>query len=244
MKSLSGKKKNGTENKAGGRCTDAPALSAKELAEGLYSILVPLWPDARPLLHYGSDFELLVSVILSAQCTDEQVNRVTPALFRRWPDAAAMAGATQKQMEDMIHSVGFFRTKAQHLREMSRILVDDFGGRVPLCMDKLLELPGVGRKTANLVYSACSGGPGIIVDTHVARVCRRTGLCENDDPGLCEKRIAAALPEAEWTAFSHAVNRHGKFVCRARNPACTAGGECPVFKLCARKGLKGKAAPD
>lgn len=232
MKSVSGQRERGPAARRKGR----EETERTALAEGLYRVLVPIWPDARPLLHYKSDFELLVSVILSAQCTDEQVNRVTPALFERWPDARAMAQATQAQMEGMIHSVGFFRTKAEHLIEMSKILVKDYGGAVPLTMDELLGLPGVGRKTANLVYSACAGGPGIIVDTHVARVCLRTGLCENDDPALCEKRIAAALPEEKWTAFSHAVNRHGKFVCRARKPACECGEECPAADICAHAG--------
>ena len=127
----------------------------KEKAQAIYAILAPLWPDARPLLAYSSDFELLVSVILSAQCTDEQVNRVTPALFARWPDAAALARATPVEVETMIHSVGFFRTKAAHLVATAGLLVERHGGAVPLSMEELLALPGVGRKTANLVYSAC-----------------------------------------------------------------------------------------
>ena len=213
----------------------------KGRAEAVYAILAPLWPDARPLLAYSSDFELLVSVILSAQCTDEQVNRVTPALFRRWPDAAALAGATAAEVEAMIHSVGFFRTKAAHLVATARLLVERHGGAVPLSMEELLALPGVGRKTANLVYSACSGEPGIIVDTHVARVVTRLGLAEKDEPALCERRIASYIPREEWTRFSHAVNRHGKFVCRARKPACEADSglaPCPLFELCPRMGLK------
>lgn len=215
-------------------------MGQKRRALAVYAILAPLWPDARPLLAYSSDFELLVSVILSAQCTDEQVNKVTPALFARWPDAAALAKATPGEVESMIHSVGFFRTKAAHLVAMASLLVERHGGAVPLSMEELLALPGVGRKTANLVYSACSGGPGIIVDTHVARVVTRLGLSEKDDPALCEKRIASYIPKEEWTRFSHAVNRHGKYVCRARKPACEEGSElgpCPLFSLCPRLGL-------
>lgn len=210
-------------------------------AEEAYAILGPLWPDARPLLEYRSDFELLVAVILSAQCTDEQVNRATPALFARWPDAASLAEASQAEVEAMIHSVGFFRTKAAHLLSMARLLVERHGGQVPSSMEELLALPGVGRKTANLVYSATTGGAGIIVDTHVARVSFRLGLSETDDPGLCERRIASYLPKESWTSFSHAVNRHGKFVCRARRPACVEGsglGPCPLLGLCPRVGLR------
>jgi endonuclease III len=222
----------------------------RKRAQAIYAILAPLWPDARPLLAYSSDFELLVSVILSAQCTDEQVNRVTPALFERWPDAAALAKARPDEVEGMIHSVGFFRTKAAHLVAMAGLLVERHEGAVPLSMEALLDLPGVGRKTANLVYSACSGGPGIIVDTHVARVVTRLGLSEKDEPALCEKRIASLIPREKWTRFSHAVNRHGKFVCRARKPACEEGSglaPCPLFELCPRLGFaprpKRKASP-
>jgi len=205
--------------------------------DAVYELLAPLWPDARPLLHYSTCFELLCAVMLSAQCTDEQVNKVTPLLFSRWPDAASMAAAEEGEVAECIRSVGFFRTKARHLVETARILSGRCGGRVPDTMEALLELPGVGRKTANLVISACAGKPGIIVDTHVLRVALRLGFETRRDPGLVEAAIAAAMPPSSWTAFSHALNRHGKNVCTARKPACISGGDCPLAGICPRIGV-------
>ena len=206
---------------------------AQRLGEVL-SILGPLWPEAVPLLRHRNCFELLCSVILSAQCTDEQVNRVTPRLFARWPDAPAMAEAELQELESFIRSIGFWRVKARHLKECAALLRDRHFGAVPATMESLLELPGVGRKTANLVLSSCFGRPGIIVDTHVLRVMTRLRLSPKADPGLVETVIARHLPESDWTRFSHAVNRHGKFVCRARKPDC---GGCPVSGICPSKGL-------
>lgn len=217
----------------------------RERAAAVLGILAPLWPEAKPLLAYRNPFELLCAVALSAQCTDEQVNKATPGLFARWPDPHAMASAEPAEVEEAIRSLGFFRVKARHLVEASRIIVDRFGGGVPASMDELLELPGVGRKTANLVLSAAFGKPGIIVDTHVLRVCLRLGLGERRDATDMERRIARLLPPEDWTAFSHAVNRHGKFVCAARKPAClpdSAAPPCPLLELCPRIGLgEGKA---
>ena len=215
-------------------------------ADAIYAILAPLWPDAVPLLDHRDAFELLCSVMLSAQCTDEQVNRVTPGLFARWPDVTTLAGADTAEVEAAIHSVGFFRTKARHLVESSRIVVERFGSEVPGSMDELLMLPGVGRKTANLVLSACFGQPGIIVDTHVLRVCLRLGLHDREDPEAVEARIALLVPPERWTRFSHAVNRHGKNICRARKPACLAGSglpPCPLEALCPRVGLTHSISP-
>ncbi len=209
-------------------------------ADAVFAVLAPLWPDATPLLSYRNCFELLCAVMLSAQCTDEQVNRVTPGLFARWPDAAAMARAEPAEVEEAIHSVGFFRTKARHLVETAGILAASPGGRVPDSMEGLLALPGVGRKTANLVLSACYGEPGLIVDTHVLRVCLRLGFHDRDDPGAVEARLAELVPAERRTRFSHALNRHGKHVCRARGPACAAGSglpPCPLLGLCPRRGL-------
>jgi len=219
-------------------------ISRKPLArraQRVYELLKPLWPDERPLLEHGSPFELVCAVALSAQCTDEQVNKATPGLFARWPDAAAMSRARLEDVELAIHSLGFFHTKARHLIEAAKVMVERFGGAVPSTMEGLLELPGVGRKTANLVVSACFGQPGIIVDTHVLRSCLRLGLGEKDDANDMEQRIAEMLPRESWTGFSYAVNRHGKFVCRARKPACYPGpdnGPCPLLELCPRIGLK------
>jgi len=191
--------------------------------------LTGLWPRAEPLLRYGDCFELLVAVVLSAQTTDDQVNRVTPELFRRWPDPGKLAGADAESVEECIHSLGFYRTKARHLVRLARILVDRFEGRVPSGMEEMLELPGVGRKTANLVASACFGRPGIIADTHFLRVCLRLGLIANRDPLAAERRIEVLIEPEFRTAFSHAANRHGKYICRARSPDCPG---CALREIC------------
>jgi len=228
------------------RATPLYSISVDDLrelrarADEAFDILAPLWPDSRPLLRYGSCFELLCAVMLSAQCTDEQVNRVTPELFARWPNAHSLALADPAEVEAIVHSVGFFRTKARHLVEAARIMVERHGGEVPAGMEELLELPGVGRKTANLVLSACFGQPGIIVDTHVLRVCLRLGLHDREDPTAVERRIAELVPPDRRTRFSHALNRHGKHVCVARKPACLPGSglpPCPLRRLCPRIGL-------
>ena len=213
---------------------------ARDRAIEAFRILSPLWPDAKPLLEYRNPFELLCAVVLSAQCTDNQVNRATPGLFARWPDPEGMSRAEIGDVEAAVHSLGFFRGKARHLIDSARIISERFAGRVPGTMDELLELPGVGRKTANLVLSACFGKPGIIVDTHVLRVCLRLGLGEKADATYMEKRIAGLIPQESWTSFSHAVNRHGKFVCAARSPACAPGSvlpPCPLIGICPRRGL-------
>jgi endonuclease-3 len=210
-------------------------------ARSALDILAPLWPEAVPLLAYRNPFELVCAVALSAQCTDEQVNKVTPRLFGRWPDAAAMAKADIAEVEELIHSLGFFHTKARHLVEAAAIIEGRFGGRVPDTIEELVELPGVGRKTANLVVSAAYGQPGIIVDTHVLRVCLRLGLGEKRDATDMEKRLARLVPRGDWTRFSHAVNRHGKQVCVARKPACLPGSPlppCPLAGICPRVGLQ------
>jgi endonuclease-3 len=205
----------------------------------IIDVLVTLWPDAVPLLDWSDHFGLLCAVILSAQCTDEQVNRVTPDLRAHWPDAASMALAAVDDVEAVIHSVGFYHTKAKHLVEMAGILVARHGGSVPGDMASLLELPGVGRKTANLVLSACFGAPGIIVDTHVLRVATRIGIHGRRHPGEVEQKIATLVPNHRWTAVSHALNRHGKFTCTARNPACLQErASCPVVALCPRHGVE------
>jgi endonuclease III len=209
-------------------------------AEAAYGILAPLWPEAKPLLEYRDPFELTCAVALSAQCTDAQVNRVTPRLFSRWPRPREMAAAELAEVEETIRSLGFFRTKARHLVESAKIIEERFGGAVPSSMEELLQLPGVGRKTANLVLSACYGRPGIIVDTHVLRTCLRLGLGKKRDATDMEKQIATLVPQERWTRFSHAVNRHGKNVCKARKPACTPDSglhPSPLQEICPRIGL-------
>ncbi|PKL06188.1 MAG: endonuclease III [Spirochaetae bacterium HGW-Spirochaetae-9] len=202
-------------------------------------ILLPLWPDAKPLLSSSNCFELLCAVMLSAQTTDEQVNGVTPALFARYPDVEAMAEADVRDVETLIHSVGFFHTKAKHLVATAQILQREFAGIVPWSMESLTSLPGVGRKTANLVASACFGSPGIIVDTHVMRVIFRLGLYPKKDPTAIENCLRATLAEECHTAFSHALNRHGKYLCTARTPTCLKKVDsCPLEGICPRKGVQ------
>jgi len=199
----------------------------------LYDILVPLWPDAGSALQYGSCFELLVAVILSAQCTDEQVNKVTPPLFAAYPTPLQLSGAPQAEIESLVHTTGFFRAKAANIIATSKMLLDEFSGIVPDSIEQLVRLPGVGRKTANLVISVCYGKPGIVVDTHVLRTARRLGLAPTDDPARSERMIGASLPESMWTAFSYALNRQGKHVCKARKPLCTT---CPLGSVCPSAG--------
>ncbi|HEY9053260.1 MAG TPA: endonuclease III [Rectinemataceae bacterium] len=208
------------------------------------SILLPLWPDPQPQLWYSNCFELLCSVVLSAQTTDEQVNAATPALFKRFPDPVSMAAAPIEELEMLIHSVGFFRTKARHLKGLSAILAEQHGSQVPGTMEALLELPGVGRKTANLVLSACTGEPGVIVDTHVLRLALRLGWADRKDPLLVERLIRDRVRSENLTAFSHALNRHGKTVCTARNPACAAGGFCPLERVCPKRGVATRYGPE
>jgi len=195
----------------------------------IYDTLVPIWPDAGSALRYGSCFELLVAVILSAQCTDEQVNKVTPALFAAFSTPLVLSRATQAEIEELVRTTGFFRAKAANIIATSKMLVDEFAGIVPDSIEQLTRLPGVGRKTANLVVSVCYGKPGIVVDTHVLRTARRLGLAATDDPAKSERMIGASLPESMWTAFSYALNRHGKHVCKARKPLCVA---CPLGTVC------------
>ena len=216
----------------------ADTADVKARIARIRDIIIPLWPDARPLLSFSNCFELLCAVMMSAQTTDEQVNAVTPALFARYPDAAAMATADPGDIEPIIRSIGFFHTKARHLVQTARILARERGGAVPNTMEGLLALPGVGRKTANLVASACFGVPGIIVDTHVARAAVRLGLYAKKDPDAIEAIIRENLEPEDHTAFSHALNRHGKFICTARAPACVAGDRvCPLEGFCPKKGV-------
>ncbi len=198
-------------------------------ARTVYETLVPIWPDRGSALSYRSCFELLIAVILSAQCTDEQVNKVTPALFEAYPTPEALACASLADVETLVRTTGFYRAKAANIVGAAAIIARERGGAVPDTIEELVKLPGVGRKTANLVVSVCFGKPGIVVDTHVLRTARRLGLAPTDDPGKSERMLGSALPESMWTAFSYALNRHGKYVCRARKPLCP---ECPLAGLC------------
>jgi endonuclease III len=187
-------------------------------------------PEATCALRHENAFELVVATILSAQCTDRRVNEVTPALFRRYPTASALASATSAELEELIRSTGFFRAKARSLIGCAQALVREHGGEVPGSMAALVRLPGIGRKTANVVLCHAFGvSEGIAVDTHVLRVSNRLGLAHADDAEEVERQLMAALPRDLWALTSDVIIFHGRKVCAARRPAC---GHCPVFALC------------
>ena len=189
-----------------------PNPAIRRLARRLLDALAALYPDAQCALDHAGPLQLLIATILSAQCTDARVNLVTPALFARYPDAAAFAAAELGELEEMIHSTGFYRNKARSIRRCCAQLVEKYGGKVPATMDELVPLPGVGRKTANVILGNAYGVPGITVDTHVGRLSRRLGLTEHTDPEKVERDLMALLPDREWTAFSHRMIFHGRQV--------------------------------
>lgn len=190
------------------------------------------YPDAHCELDFATPLDLIVAVILSAQCTDERVNQVTPALFARYPTAADYAGADRVELEEYIRPTGFYRNKATALMGLGSALVERFGGEVPGKLSDLVTLPGVGRKTANVVLGEAFDVPGITVDTHFGRLVRRWGWTELDDPVKVEHAIGELIPRKEWTPLSHRVIFHGRRVCHARKPACGAcllARECPSY---------------
>jgi endonuclease-3 len=188
-------------------------------------------PDADTELDFSTPFELLVATILSAQCTDERVNQVTPTLFSHYPDAASLATAEPAAIEPIIQSTGFFRMKSRNLVHMARALVERHGGDVPADMDALLALPGVGRKTANVVLGHALGVPGLPVDRHVLRVANRLGLVRSDDPEVVEAALGTAVPPARWTKVSDTLILHGRRVCKPRPlcDRCHARDDCAYF---------------
>lgn len=193
------------------------------------------YPDREPLLIYINPYELTVAVSLSAQTTDAAVNKVTPELFRRWPDAASLAVADIKELEEVIHSLGFFRQKARNLIAAANRLTETFDGEIPMEMDDLTSLPGIGRKSANVIRAHVWNLPGIIVDTHFGRVCRRLGLTEAKDPAKVEKEISTIIPEEFQNTFSMTANFHGRRYCMSRKPNCSA---CPLESLCPKYGVE------
>jgi endonuclease-3 len=197
-------------------------------------------PDAHIELDFRSPFELLVATILSAQCTDARVNKVTPDLFRAYPDASALAEADQERVENLIRSTGFFRAKSKALLGASRALRDEHAGEVPRTMEELSRLPGVGRKTANVVLGGAYGIPtGVVVDTHVQRVARRLRLTRHEDPVRIERDLMALWSRSEWIFASVALVLHGRYVCVARAPRCPA---CPLSRDCPSRTLGGLPA--
>ena len=212
-----------------------PIDDRKRQARKIVARLKKAYPIAECALLHESAFQLVVATILSAQCTDERVNSVAPKLFAKFPTPERLAAATQKQVESVIQPLGFFRNKATNLRGMAQKLAEDFHGKVPQSLDELISLPGVGRKTANVVLGTAFGIPsGVVVDTHVKRISNLTGLTESQNPEVIERDLTQVLPRKEWISFSHRVIHHGRQVCIARRPQCS---ECPLLKVCPRVGL-------
>lgn len=212
----------------------ARRLRARAIARGL----AKTYPDAWCELDYRTPWELLVATILSAQCTDKMVNQVTPALFEAFPDAKALAAAPAERVEGLIHRTGFFRQKTKSLQAAARGVLERHGGEVPPEMEALTKLPGVGRKTANVVRGTAFGLPAIFVDTHVTRLANRLGLTLSDDPKQIEIDLGELLPPKQWTAFAHRLIHHGRRICAARKPRCSA---CSVARWCPRIGVTASA---
>lgn len=198
-------------------------------AAAILRILKKTYPDAHCELDFTNPLELMVATILSAQCTDRRVNNVTPALFKKYPTAAAYAAADRSELETMIESTGFFRNKTNSIIGMAQKVCDDFGGELPNNLDDLVKLPGVGRKTANVVLGNAFDVPGLTVDTHFGRLVRRFGWTANTDPVKVERDIMEIFKPKDWTMLSHVLVWHGRRRCHARKPAC---GACPISKLC------------
>jgi len=230
-RTATGTKKAAAKKATRARAEGKPRLArTPERAAEIYDVLAATYPDAHCALDHAGPFQLLAATILSAQCTDKRVNMVTPALFARYPDPPALARAKQDDVEEIIRSTGFFRNKATNLIAMAGALVDRHGGAVPADMDALVALPGVGRKTANVVLgNAFARNEGIVVDTHVARVSRRLGLTTEIDPVKIESSLIPLFPRERWTMLSHLLIEHGRQICDAKKPRCAV---CPLVALC------------
>lgn len=231
---MAGKKKSPRTTKAdkqkAGKTEIFDKAAAAERVKKILPILKKTYPDARTALNFTNPLELLIATILSAQCTDVRVNMITPELFRKYRSAADWAKADLKQIEQDIRTCGFYHNKAVNIQGATRKIVEDFGGEVPHTMEELTTLPGVGRKTANVVLGNAFGIPAIACDTHVLRVSRRLQLSEHaDDPVKLEFDLADIVPKKDWTLFSHLLIFHGRRVCVARKPNCPA---CPIAAYC------------
>ena len=212
------------------------SVDSKRYAAKVLKILRREYPEATCALNFRTPLELLVATILSAQCTDQRVNQVTLDLFRKYRTAADYAEAPQEQLESEIQSTGFFRNKAKSIIGCARVLCDEFGGKVPQDLDALVAMPGIGRKTANVVLGTAFGlATGVVVDTHVTRVSRRLGLTTQKDAVKIEQDLMSLVPKSEWVAFSHRVIHHGRRICAARKPQCSA---CSLQSLCPRIGVE------
>lgn len=206
-----------------------PDTALVRRARKVNRILAETYPEARCELDFDNPFELLVVTVLSAQTTDRRVNAVRPALFAAYPDAVAMAGADREKLEQLIQPTGFFRAKTEALLKLSQALVERYDGQVPARLEDLVTLPGVGRKTANVVLGNAFGVPGITVDTHFGRLARRLGWTTETDPVKVEHEVGALFPKRDWTMLSHHLIWHGRRICHAKRPAC---GACPVARWC------------
>jgi endonuclease-3 len=198
----------------------------------IFAALSTQHPNADTELNFSNPYELLVATILSAQCTDERVNQVTPALFKRYPDAKSLAEATTGELEPQIQSTGFFRAKSRALLGMATEVVEQYGGEIPGSMDELVRLPGVGRKTANVVLGHALGVPGLPVDRHVLRVANRIGIARSEDPEVVEQQLGAALPPADWTRASDTLILHGRRICKPKPlcPQCVVRPDCLYYR--------------
>jgi endonuclease-3 len=215
---------------AGNRKEDPSLEERRARARALAPRLAELYPDLEISLTWGNPLELLVATILSAQCTDERVNMTTPALFERFPTARDYAEADREELEELVRSTGFYRNKAKHIQEMAGKVADEHGGEVPRTMEELTALPGVARKTANVVLSNAFGTHvGVVVDTHVKRVSNRLGLTDETTPEKVERDLMEVLPEEQWHPFAWRLIRHGRARCTARSPDCE---DCEVSDLC------------
>lgn len=236
MKAKRAPKKKPAKKKPAKTPHPAPPVAAGTHPHRVRAILEKLseaYPQAECALLHKNPFQLLIATILSAQCTDVRVNMITPGLFNKYPDPAAFAYANPAEIEQEIRSTGFFRSKTKSIIGASRKIVEEFGGKVPKTMDELLTLPGVARKTANVVLGTAFGIPaGVVVDTHVHRLARRLDLTVQNDPKKIEQDLMAAIPQDSWILFSHQLIWHGRRVCHARNPRCM---ECNLERLCYAK---------
>lgn len=194
----------------------------KAKTQAILKLLEHRYPAAHCTLDFVNPLELLVSTVLSAQCTDERVNLVTAQVFKKYPTAADYAAAPLSDLEEAFHSTGFFRQKAKSIQQICQTLVEKFGGQIPPSLEELVKLPGIGRKTANVILGNAFDIPGIVVDTHVGRVSQRLGLTTNKDPVKIEFDLMALVPQAQWTKFSHQLIVHGRQICTAKKPKCPA----------------------
>ena len=206
----------------------------KVRARVIYRILSKTYPNVRCELNYKTAYQLLVATVLSAQCTDKRVNQTTPALFKSYPNPLKMAQADIKDIQRLVKSTGFYRAKAKNIKTLSSKIITDFNGKVPNNLESLITLPGVGRKTANVVLGHAFGIPGITVDTHFGRLSRRFGWSKSLDPVKVEFEVGDLIPRKEWTNLSQRLIWHGRRVCHSRKPAC---GACPIAKYCPSFGV-------